>query len=125
MKRVEQTKKVQQNRARYDKYISKDANRIKNLARTMARYHYPVAEECAVTTCKKIGERHHPDITKPLEIVWLCHKHHILMHDDITKRRVCSFGKCKNKHAAQGYCIKHYRTLVNKGILKTPKNSMK
>ncbi len=34
--------------------------------------------------CKKCGytkvEAHHDDYTKPLEIIWLCRRHHILLH---------------------------------------------
>ena len=30
--------------------------------------------------CGKIGEAHHPDYSKPLEVEWLCRKHHMEKH---------------------------------------------
>lgn len=35
---------------------------------------------CSVPGCESTGERHHPDYSKPLEIVWLCRKHHRMIH---------------------------------------------
>ena len=35
-------------------------------------------EFCAV--CNSDAEAHHPDYDKPLEVIWLCHKHHMQMH---------------------------------------------
>ena len=34
--------------------------------------------------CKKLKvDAHHPDYTKPLEVIWLCHKHHKQLHANI------------------------------------------
>ena len=30
--------------------------------------------------CSKTGEGHHPDYSKPLEVLWLCRSHHIRLH---------------------------------------------
>lgn len=30
--------------------------------------------------CGELGEAHHPDYSKPLDVVWLCKKHHEEMH---------------------------------------------
>ena len=35
---------------------------------------------CIVPNCIELGERHHPDYTKPLEIISLCRKHHMDLH---------------------------------------------
>ena len=37
---------------------------------------------CIVPNCIELGERHHPDYTKPLEIISLCKKHHMDFHYD-------------------------------------------
>lgn len=36
-------------------------------------------EPCEVCGAEK-AEAHHPDYTKPLEVVWLCRKHHAALH---------------------------------------------
>lgn len=36
-----------------------------------------------VESCKVCGDKaqmHHPDYSKPLEIIWLCRKHHLDLH---------------------------------------------
>ncbi len=38
------------------------------------------SELCSIEGCEKEGHRHHPDYTKPLEIIWLCSGHHIEEH---------------------------------------------
>jgi hypothetical protein len=30
--------------------------------------------------CGKVGEAHHPDYSKPLEVIWLCSEHHAQVH---------------------------------------------
>ena len=30
--------------------------------------------------CGKIGEAHHPDYSKPLDVIWLCSEHHAQVH---------------------------------------------
>ncbi len=43
-------------------------------------YHNPVKEPCFFCGEEKGVERHHPDYTKPREIVWLCKEHHLYVH---------------------------------------------
>lgn len=52
-------------------------NPIKNKARWMARK-IPT-EKCIF--CELVGERHHPDYSLPLDIVFLCKSHHKRVHD--------------------------------------------
>jgi hypothetical protein len=33
--------------------------------------------------CGQFGEAHHPDYTKPLEVIWLCRKHHEDLHRNV------------------------------------------
>jgi hypothetical protein len=49
--------------------------------RRLARRNYPVRQKCRVKGCNKLAERHHEDWRKPLDIVWLCRKHHLQWHN--------------------------------------------
>ena len=37
-------------------------------------------ETCSVPTCDAVPQAHHEDYSKPLEVVWLCHRHHKELH---------------------------------------------
>ncbi len=49
-------------------------------ARAVSRQAYPKAKQCAVETCDQLGERHHLDYGRPLEVLFLCKSHHALLH---------------------------------------------
>jgi hypothetical protein len=49
-------------------------------ARYDAKYAFPNPKECAVEGCAEIGERHHLDYEFPLDIIWLCKRHHSMAH---------------------------------------------
>jgi len=63
----------------------KEKNPKKHLARLIAKAAYPEPQQCSIKGCKKQGVRHHEDYSKPLEIVWLCIKHHAERHREIRK----------------------------------------
>ena len=53
-----------------------DFEKLKANAQIMARKAFPIPQKCSKPNCTKIGQRHHEDYTKPLEITWLCEQHH-------------------------------------------------
>lgn len=48
-------------------------------AQYLARKHIPI-EPCEVCGTTKKVHRHHPDYDKPLEVMFLCHEHHVDWH---------------------------------------------
>lgn len=40
---------------------------------------------CALPTCEEKPEAHHPDYSRPLDVVWLCHAHHKQAHALFTR----------------------------------------
>jgi hypothetical protein len=66
----------------YQKQWRKD-NSEKVIAHNLANKVYPEVQVCSVSGCNNIGERHHPDYEKPLEIEWLCTKHHRAHHSEL------------------------------------------
>lgn len=52
----------------------------RSYARGMANHKFSESKSCEIDGCDNPGERHHDDYSKPLEIRWLCRKHHALLH---------------------------------------------
>ena len=53
-------------------------------ARRLAKHYYKERQLCSSEGCLELGQRHHIDYTKPLDIVWLCHQHHLRIHSLVT-----------------------------------------
>ncbi len=81
--------------------------------RQKARYWVKDRQECSIKRCNEIGERHHEDYDKPLEIIWLCRKHHYAVHSK--GNRYCDLSECSDRHLAKGLCSKHYTAWRSKG----------
>ncbi len=70
-------------RCRSINYKSMVLHRNRQNARSLANCTYPEAQVCGADGCFELGHRHHPDYNKPKEIVWLCRKHHCLLHSEL------------------------------------------
>jgi hypothetical protein len=55
-------------------------------AQRLAEEHIPLKEVCEECGNKEQLERHHPDYSKPLEIITLCRKCHQKKHSSTGKR---------------------------------------
>lgn len=61
-------------------------NRIKVNAAATAKNWNKGPQPCSILGCPNKAERHHPDYSKPREIVWLCRKHHKEEHANLSRR---------------------------------------
>ena len=77
---------------------------------------YKKRMQCSIEKCKELGERHHPEYANPLEIIWLCKKHHMLIH---RKNRKCSEEGCEKPHLAKSFCRHHYYKILEKEKLRS------
>lgn len=61
-------------------------NRHKNRARHLLKYHIKsgkiIRKPCEVCFNQK-SEGHHEDYSKPLEVIWLCRRHHARRHEEL------------------------------------------
>lgn len=96
--------KSEKGRARLKKY--KDKNRHKIRAQNKAQYRFKEIQICSIKGCKEKGIKHHPNYNKPFEIIWLCEKHHLMVHN--RNKPICLINGCKNFNHAKGLCKKHY-----------------
>lgn len=91
-------------RERYHNPIEKRKDR----ARQLAREKFPIAEQCSRAKCGEAGQRHHPDYSKPLEIIWLCKRHHTDLHYKSIPKQRCIIKGCKKKFKSRNLCTNHY-----------------
>ena len=61
---------------------SSKIGRLKYRARKNARYALSIGKikRCGCEICGRYAEMHHKDYSKPLEVTWLCDKHHSELH---------------------------------------------
>lgn len=99
-------KDINKRREAYHRWASKNVDKRRNYQRILwkARRANVAPQKCLIKGCNNLGERHHPDYSKPEEIVWICKSHH---------RRMFHSGKCKicgDRVLARGFCNKHYKS---------------
>ncbi len=74
---------LERNRQTYRRHGKKPPDPLKEKARQITKYAVKVGHitrrPCEVCSSTKV-EVHHPDYNKPLEIMWLCKKHHAEWH---------------------------------------------
>lgn len=64
---------------KYDRSIKRKKYPEKIIARRLANYNIK-REECEIVNCSQLGEKHHEDYSKPLEVRFLCINHHRELH---------------------------------------------
>lgn len=81
-KEYRKTEKAKESFRRGDlKYKANPFNVEKIKARQRAKYRFGnVKRTCSMENCFKIGEKHHPDYSKPFEVIFLCVEHHKFEH---------------------------------------------
>jgi|SRR6266446_1409584 hypothetical protein len=96
-------------REAWKRWAKKHRNEVKakENARKQAQTSFPSSLPCSIKQCNKQGERHHSDYSKPKDIIWLCKRHHELIHHQ--KVRLCNMSRCDRKHWAKGMCHKHLK----------------
>jgi hypothetical protein len=80
--------------------------REKENVRGWTRRHTPETEACSVPGCYEPAERHHPDYSDPLNVVWLCRKHHRQLH----REKRYGVKEATNKPSALKWWEKAYTT---------------
>lgn len=98
-------KDIEKRRETYRNWYSRNKQKASEYKKItwLAKKYNPVLKNCSYRGCTKLGQRHHPDYSKPSEIVWLCKEHHELEHHHAT----CKI--CGDKVLARGFCNKHYK----------------
>ena len=114
-------KNIEDRRAAWRRWKDNNISKHKEnqLIQKQAVYHNPIRQSCSIKGCDVLGERHHPDYTKPKEIIWLCKTHHESLHHQEFK--TCSIDGCERKHTAKGFCHPCYKAKRKKDGV--PKNS--
>lgn len=117
-------KKIEDRRKCWKRWYEKHKSRHKEnqSIQVQARRYHKKVQVCSIKKCKELGERHHPDNSKPKEILWLCKKHHEQIHHSIKK--YCSLEGCNEPHCSKGFCNKHYHKF-KRGTLSFLKEKIK
>ncbi len=79
---------VENNREKYNGYHSKyrqnNPKKVKArmIVKDAIRHGTMTRQQCKIFDCFDIGEAHHEDYRKPLDVEWLCTKHHKQLHKE-------------------------------------------
>jgi len=113
MNRYDRYSKSEKGKARQKRYKNKNKEKIK--AQNRALFIYPGEEVCNIKGCFHRAERHHPSYQSPEVVIWLCRKHHRLMHHPPQKcLMVDNNVKCGLPSHAKRLCKKHYARMYRK-----------
>jgi hypothetical protein len=67
-------------------------NKARQIVNVQIRKGLLQRQACEIDGCNGVGHAHHEDYSKPLDIVWLCRKHHEAYHhgltEELTNRKV-------------------------------------
>lgn len=58
----------------------REKSNVRSYARAYQKNGKLTPKPCEVCGTAENIEKHHPDYSKPLEVVWLCRKHHLELH---------------------------------------------
>lgn len=81
-KRSKTNHRKQWRKAKYNEQLKADPTKFKArwTLRNAIRDGKLIRGMCA---CGEIGEAHHDDYSKPLDVIWLCKKHHLEIHNKV------------------------------------------
>lgn len=90
-KNSERGRETMKKRRRYDYWKNRHKYTAKRLVRAAieaGKLKRQPCEVCGKTNNQETIEAHHPDYAKPLEVVWLCRKHHSERHRKPSTQRL-------------------------------------
>ena len=104
-------KHIEDRRAARKRWADRNKDKVRESKKRQkaAKRCHPTRQTCRIDSCVELGERHHPDNSKPKEIVWLCKQHHEEEHHRDTEKILCSINDCDREHLAKGFCRPHYK----------------
>jgi hypothetical protein len=67
----------------------RDANPLKNKARNLVNNSLKRGDITSQPCwCEKKAQAHHDDYSKPLDVIWLCRRHHADRHNELSKQKI-------------------------------------
>ena len=93
------------------RYHNQEGEKEKHLIRIKTANIIKKKEPCIICGSLEV-ERHHPNYSKLLEIIWLCDKHHKIIHKNLNekeKNRKLANAKVVENVGGTGPVSRHYR----------------
>ena len=95
----------------YQRYFQNVPKKLKNEAQQkfyIERRSGRIKRQPCMVCGEKTVQGHHEDYSKPLQVMWLCHKHHCERHSELnlTKREIIRdivIHKARGLHSERGY----------------------